>query len=80
MISKKHKKVYKILTFIKHLLILASTVTLFVSIWVFASLVGVSVGLTSSAVGIKNLHNTSSNWKYKSILRKRRTNMIKQYC
>ena len=80
MISKKHKKVYKILIFIKHLLILASTVTLCVSIWVFASLVGISVGLTSSAVGIKNLHNNSSNWKYKSILRKRRTNMIKQYC
>ena len=38
---------------VDYLLILASTVTSWVSISTFASLVFVSVGITSSAVGIK---------------------------
>ena len=51
--SKKHKKVYRVLYYIDHLLILISTVTGCVSISVFPSLVGIPIGSTSSAIGLK---------------------------
>ena len=51
--SKKHKKVYRVLNYIKHLLILISTVTGYLSISTFPSLVGVPIGITSSAIGVK---------------------------
>ena len=47
--SKKHKQVCKTLNYTEHLLILASPVTGCVSISVFASLVGASVGIANSA-------------------------------
>ena len=50
---KKHKKVCGVLNYIEHLLILVSTVTGCVSIFAFASLVGIPVDITSSAVGLK---------------------------
>ena len=46
LISKKYKKVYTILNYIEHLLILASVVTGCVSISAFASLVGILIGTT----------------------------------
>ena len=51
--SGKHKKTCKYLNYVEHLLILASTVTVCISISEFASLVGVPVGTASSAVRIK---------------------------
>ena len=45
LISKKHKKVFKILYYTKHLLILAFTVTGCVSISAFTSLVAIPVGI-----------------------------------
>ena len=51
--SKKHKKVFRVLNYIEHLLILISTVTRFISIYAFASLVGIPIGITSSAIGLK---------------------------
>ena len=50
--SKKHKKFCMTLNYIEYLLILASVVTGCVSISAFASLVGVPIGITSSAVGL----------------------------
>ena len=47
--SKKHKKVFTILNYIEHFVILASVVTGCVSISAFASLVGIPIGITSSA-------------------------------
>ena len=41
--SKKHKKVYRVLNYIEHLLVLLSTVTGCVSISVFAFLVGIPI-------------------------------------
>ena len=41
--SKNHKKVYRALNYIKHLLILISTFTGWVSISAFASLVGIPI-------------------------------------
>ena len=52
--SEKYKKTCKYLNYVEHLFILVSTVTGCVSISAFASLVCVPVGITSSAVGIKN--------------------------
>ena len=51
--SNKDKKVCATLNYIKHFLILASAVTGWVSISVLASLLGIHVGITSSAVGLK---------------------------
>ena len=53
MISKKHKKVCTSLNYNEHFLILASAVTGCVSNCAFASLLGIPIGITSSAIGFK---------------------------
>ena len=53
LMSEKYKKTCKCLYFLEHLLILFSTVTGFVSIYAFASLVAIPEGNASSEVGIK---------------------------
>ena len=53
LMSKKYKKVCRIVNYFEHLLILVSAVTGCDSIFAFASLVGISVGATSSLVGLK---------------------------
>ena len=53
LISKKHKKVCRVLNYIEHLLNLISTVTGCVSISAFTSLVGILIGIMSSAIGLK---------------------------
>ena len=50
LISKKHKKVCKVLNYVEHLVILVSTVTESISISAFASLVGIPIGTASSEV------------------------------
>ena len=52
------------------MLILVSTITGCVSISVFALLVSVPVGITSSAVGIKICTITAGIRKFKSIIKK----------
>ena len=52
--SKKHKKVCTTLNYIEHFLILGSTITGCVSISAFASSVGIPVGITGSAIGLKS--------------------------
>ena len=51
LMSKKHKKVCRDLNSIEHLLIVIS-ITRFVIISAFASLVGVPIGITISAIGL----------------------------
>ena len=46
------KKVYATLNYIEHFLILASTITGCVSISAFASLAGIPIEITGSAVGL----------------------------
>ena len=70
-IRKNHKKVCKVLKYIEHLLILASTVTGFVSSFAFASLIGIPVGIAISAVGIKICTITTVIKNYKSIIKKK---------
>ena len=63
--SQNYKKTCNYLNYVKHLLILASAVTGCISIASFASLVAIPVGITSSAVGIKNCPITAGIKKYK---------------
>ena len=53
LMSEKHKKVCTTLSYIEHVIILSSTTTACVSISAFAYLVGIEIGITSSAIGIK---------------------------
>ena len=52
LMSEKYKKTCMYLNYVENLLILASAITVYISISAFASLVCVSVGITTSAVGI----------------------------
>ena len=51
--SEKHKKVCASLNYIEHFLILGSTITGCISIYVFASLVGTPIGVTSPVIVLK---------------------------
>ena len=52
LLSKKHRKFCRVLNYIEHSLILISTITGCVSISAFTSLVRISIGTTSSAIGV----------------------------
>ena len=64
LMSKKHKKVCTNLNYIEYFLILGSTITGCVYISAFASLVGVPIGTTSSAIGLKICAITDKKLKY----------------
>ena len=66
--NEKYKKTCKYLNLAEHLLILVLTVTSCVSIFWFASLAGVPVGIVNSAIGRKICAITSGIKKYKSII------------
>ena len=51
--SRKHKKVCTRLNYIEYFLILASAITGCISIFEFASLIGILIGITSSTIGLK---------------------------
>ena len=53
LMSKKHKKVCTTLNYIECFLILASIITECILISVFASVVGIPIGITSSAIRLK---------------------------
>ena len=67
--SKKHKKNCG---FLKHLLNLVSTVTVCLSVSAFASLVGIRIGIKSSATGLESFAITAGIKKYKSIIKKKK--------
>ena len=50
--SKKHKKICKVLNYIDHSLIVTSTINGFITISAFVSLVGVSIRIGDSAIKI----------------------------
>ena len=51
--SKDHNKICTVISYIGHFLILASAVTGCLSISAFACFLGVSIGITSSRIGLK---------------------------
>ena len=67
--SEKHKKVCTTLNYIEHFLILTFTITGCVSISTFASLIGIPIGITSSAIGLKTCAITAG---IKSIMKKKK--------
>ena len=71
LMRKKHKKVYRVLNYIDHLLVGTSTVTRCVFISVFASLVGIAIGIASSAIRLKPCVITAGIKKYKSIIKEK---------
>ena len=68
-----------VLNYIEHLLILVSTITSCVSISAFTSLVGIPIGITSSAIGLKICVITVGWKKYKSIIKKKEKSKMKWY-
>ena len=76
LMSKKHRKVCKTPNYIEHFLTLASTITGCVSILAFASLVGNTIGITSSANGLKICAITAGIRNYKSIIKKKKHDKI----
>ena len=68
--SQKHKKVCEALHYFEHVLVFVSAVSGCVSISAFTFLVGTSVGIASSVVGIKICPSTAGIKKYKSIIKK----------
>ena len=75
--SEKHKKVCTTLNYIEHFIILVFTITGCISISAFASLVGITIGITSSAIGLKICAITLAIRKYKSIIKKMKTKHVK---
>ena len=71
-ISKRHKKVCATINYRGNILILASAITGCVSISAFATLAGISIGITSSAIGLKICARTAGIVKYKSIIKKKK--------
>ena len=69
---EKYKKTCKYLIYVEHLVILVSTVTGCASISAFASLIAISVGITTSPVGIKICAITAEIKKCKSIIKKKK--------
>ena len=70
--SRKHKKVRSILSYIEHFLILASTITGYVSISSFASLIDIPIGITSSPIGLKICAVAAGTIKFKSLVKKKK--------
>ena len=52
LMSKKHKKVWRVLNYVDHSLIVISTIIVCVSISAFASLVSIPIGITSPTIGL----------------------------
>ena len=76
LMSKKHKKVWiRILNYVDHLLILIYTIIGCFLISAFASLVGIPMGITTSAIGLKTFVITAVIKKYKSINKTKKRNI-----
>ena len=74
--SKKQKKVCRVLNYIDHSLIAISAITGYVSISAFSSLSGTPITITSSAIALKICVITARVKKYKPIIKKKGRNMI----
>ena len=74
LMREKYKEICKYLNYVENLLILVSTITGCVSIFIsiFASLVDINVVITSSSVGINIREITVGIKKYKSMIKKKK--------
>ena len=72
MIGEKNKKVCATLNYVMHFPILASVVTECISTFTFASLLGITIGILYSAIGLKICTITALSKKYKPIIKKKK--------
>ena len=72
----RSKKISTIVNYTEHFLLLASTITVCISIATFASLGDIPIVVTSSAVGLKTCAITAGTKTYKSIVENRRRNNV----
>ena len=72
--NKKHKKVCRVLNYIDYLLIVIViyTITGWVSISVFPSLMGIPIGIASFTIELKICGITAGIKKYKWIIKKKK--------
>ena len=70
LMSKKQEKVCTTLIYTEHFLVLASTITGFVFTATFASLIGIPLEITNSAITFKICATTAGIKKYKSTIKK----------
>ena len=75
--SREHKKVCTTRNYIEHFLILASAVTGCISTSGFASLLGIPIGVTSSATGLKICLVAAAIKNYKPIIKKKKKKLCK---
>ena len=68
--SRKHNKVCANLNYIEQFIILSSAIT--GRIWI-CSLLGIPIGITSFAIGLKNCAINAGIKKYKSTIKKKNT-------
>ena len=74
--SRKHKKTCEILSFIEHFLYLASTITGCTSVSAFAALIGVSVEIMGTAIGIKICAIAAGTKMFELIIKKKHDEAI----
>ena len=72
LMSKNRKKVCECVKLIEHFFILVSTITGSISFSAFSSLIGIPIGITSSAIGLKICATTTGIKKYKSVTKKKK--------
>ena len=72
LMSKKHKKVCTALNYVEHFLILASTITRCFFFFSFHSLIGIPIGVTSSALRLNVCAIAAGIKKCKPIIKKKK--------
>ena len=75
--SKKQKKICRILNYIDDSRIVSSANTGCISISAFTSLIGIPIGITRSAISLKIFVITAGSKKYKSIIKEEKKNRDK---
>ena len=78
MIGRKHKKVCTTPNYIKHFLIFASAITGCISISV--SFLGITIGFKSFSIGLEIFAIVVGIKRYKSIIKKKKKSMMREYC
>ena len=78
--SEKDKNVCRGLNYFEHFFAFVSAVSGCDSISAFASLAAVSAGIANSALGLKICAITAEIKRYKSVIKKKRKNMINECC
>ena len=75
--EESRKKLCTTLNYIEHFLILAFKITGYIPISAFASLIGIPIGITTSAIWLKIWAIAAAIKRYKSIIKKKKLLLAK---